>query len=209
MISGKHFFLFVLILSLGIFLSLPISVGEENVGVSRGKELIDQARGGVNGSKLGELQADISQRFDSLNEHVGPISRILFGVELEFSLTFVFALFFWIILFVILSQIISVAFDLNKYLNWLIGAIIASLSMYSFGDNFVNLIGSFSNSWYALGLAIATAVIIWIVYLFLRKFIFKKILFSSDIESAEKEAKVKETLERIRREELKGYKKSK
>lgn len=98
-----------------------------------------------------KTKADI--RIAAINEYVGPITKVLFGVELTLSWIFVFSVLLWLLLIEVILMPVSEIFDWNLWWSLLGSGIIATLAMQGFGKNFVVMINVLVTQWY-IGLTV-------------------------------------------------------
>jgi hypothetical protein len=136
------------------------------------------------------------------NYYVGIISNFLFGVELDFSWIFCFAVLLWIILLVIVMNAVKVIVRINSFFALLIAAVIATIAMRSFGGNVASWVGSITTSWVAAIGAIITGIIFMVVYTIIMKLLGKSVT-KDRIFEAEKTGKIIRTQKEIAEEEFK------
>jgi hypothetical protein len=112
----------------------------------------------------GDIKTKADMRIATINEYVGPITRVLFGVELTLSWIFVFSVLLWLLLIELIVMPVSEIFDWNLWWSLLGSGIIATLAMQGFGKNFVVLIDALVMQWY-IGLTVVfTAFIVGFIY---------------------------------------------
>lgn len=97
-------------------------------------------------------------RIEELNSWVGPISKILFGVELSMSWIFLYTLVLWLVLWEFVRMPFN-AFIENQWLALLVGVIIATISMHSWGPNLVTYIDTMLTVWWMALIAVIGAII--------------------------------------------------
>ena len=116
-------------------------IGEEDV------EKIEKLTKG-NFSDYKPYVSNATKRIEAINVYVGPITRVLWGVELELSWVFVFAFVVWILLIELIIVPVSSIFDWDLWWTLLGSAIIATLAMQGFGKDLVVWMESLMTQWW-------------------------------------------------------------
>ncbi|MFH1521765.1 MAG: hypothetical protein ABIF18_02290, partial [archaeon] len=89
--------------------------------------------GEIDYDKYKPFKTKADERIEKINEYVGPITKVLWGVELSLSWIFIFSFVLWILLIELIVMPVSEILDFN-ILGSLVGAgIIATLAMQGFG----------------------------------------------------------------------------
>lgn len=186
------------ILSLLILNSLIISAqsepqiaGQEDyekIKETTDKIPIDPETGGFDPSKLNESKSKAEQRIDKINEYVGPITKLILGVELSLSWIFIYAVLLWIILAEILIEPIKAIFHRGNLFAIIISLMISSIAMQGFGKNLVAWLDSIITQWYLSLALVLVAIIAQIIY----QIIMKKA--GSSIDKAKENAAKEQTL---------------
>jgi hypothetical protein len=104
------------------------------------------------------------KRIAELNGYVGDYTKIIWGVELTMSWTFVFAVLFWILLIELMIVPLSSVFDWNVWWSLLGSGIIATLAMQGFGADFVAYIDSLILQWYVGAIVIILTCVFMFFY---------------------------------------------
>lgn len=169
---------------------------------------IDPDTGKVDFEKYKPFKTKADERIAAINEYVGPITKVLFGVELTLSWIFIFSVVLWILLIELIIMPVSEIFDWNIWWSLTGSGIIATLAMQGFGKDFVIWIEALVTAWYIGAVVIVGAAFFGVVYsIFIRYLGFK----IKRMKKAEAEAKTEEDRAVIhaRRElaekELKAY----
>lgn len=111
------------------------------------------------------------ERIAKINEYIGPITKVLFGVELTLSWTFVFSILLWLLLIELIVMPVSEIFNWNLWMSLLGSGLIATLAMQGFGKDFVVWINSLMTQWYIAASAIAGALIVGFIYYVVMKYL--------------------------------------
>lgn len=127
--------------------------------------------GDVNFSKYKPFRSKAEERIEAVNRYVGPITRVLWGVELTLSWVFVFAFIMWILLIELIIVPVSSIFDWEIWWTLLGSAIIATLAMQGFGKDFVVWMESLMTQWWVGFVVLVGAVVVGIVYSVFFKFV--------------------------------------
>ena len=167
--------LILMLIFTGVFVfaeELNTSVSDEDVqkveGLIENYSPLNES-GKVDFEKFKPFKTKADERIEKINKYIGPITKILWGVELSLSWIFIFSFILWILLIEFIVMPVSEILDFN-ILGSLAGAtIIASLAMQGFGKNFVIFIESLMTQWWAGALAILTAIIVGVVYSLIMK----------------------------------------
>lgn len=104
------------------------------------------------------------ERIAELNSYVGKYTKILWGVELTMSWTFIFAVIFWLLLIELIVVPVSEIFDWDIWWSLLGSAIIATLAMQGFGADFVAYIDSLILQWYVGAVVIFLSCVFGVLY---------------------------------------------
>jgi len=158
-------------------------VGEEDV------EAIQDAIGVIPIGDDGKVNFDdmdfktkADERIAVINKYVGPLSKILFGVELTLSWVFIFSVILWFLLVIIIFTPVSEFFEWNVWGNFLGSGLIATLSMHGFGDNFVSWINSLVTAWYIGFVVVVLAAFFGVIYSVIIRY------FGAELELAKKKS---------------------
>ncbi len=147
--------------------------------------------GEVNLSKYQPFKSKAEERIEKINEYVGPITKVLWGVELSLSWVFVFSFVMWILLIELVVMPMSEILDFNIWGSLFGAMIVATLAMQSMGKGFVVWMESLMTQWWVGFVVLVVAVIIGVVYSVFMKTFGKKV-------KEEKEVAVKEQTDRDR-----------
>jgi len=127
--------------------------------------------GEVDVEKYKPFQDNATKRIEAINEYVGPVTNVLFGVELSLSWVFIFAFIMWILLIELIIVPVSSIFDWNIWMSLVGAGIIATLAMQGFGKDFIIWIESLMTQWWIGFIVLFGAVIFGIVYSVFFKYI--------------------------------------
>ena len=170
------YFLLVVLVS-GFVLAVEPSVGVGEGDVEQIEGVIDDLpfddSGDVNFSKYKPFQSKAEERIAAINVYVGPITRVLWGVELTLSWIFVFAFVVWILMIELIVVPISSIFDWEIWWSLLGSAIVATLAMQGFGKDLVVWMESLMTQWWIGFVVLFGAVVVGIVYSVFFKFVKK------------------------------------
>lgn len=111
-----------------------------------------------------DIETKADERIKAINKYVGPITKVLFGVELTLSWIFVFSILLWLLLIELIIMPVSEIFDWNLWMSLLGSGIIATLAMQGFGKNFVIWIDALILQWYIAITVVIGAFIVGFVY---------------------------------------------
>jgi len=180
------------------------SLVEKNKNASH--EVINKVREGVNETEYEAFKKDLKENLEKINEKIQPAAKIIFGMESGFSLQFLIAVLFWIILLIFIGAIVRDIFKVNSFIAYLISAIISSIALNGFGERLINVI---AKSYYALVLTGLTLIAILIIDLIFKIF-FKKSLLSflksgEAKEIAYKKAMIRKTVDELDKKKLDSY----
>lgn len=131
---------------------------------------IDPDTGNVDFDSYKPFRTKAEERIAKINEYVGPITKVLFGVELSLSWIFIFSIGLWILLIHIIFEPVRDLFDWNFWWSLAGSVIIATLAMQGFGKNFVVWIDSIVTAWYVGLMALLFGIIFAIVYAFVMRY---------------------------------------
>ncbi len=152
-----------------------VGVGGEDVEAVQG--VIDNLPfddgGNVNFSGYKPYQSKAEERIAAINIYVGPITRVLWGVELELSWVFVFAFVVWILLIELIIVPVSSIFDWDVWWTLIGAGIIATLAMQGFGKDLVVWMESLMTQWWIGFVVLVGAVVVGVVYSVFFKFVKK------------------------------------
>lgn len=188
-----------IMISLGVFLflfSFVIAQDEPNVGV--GDEDVEKLQGAIDYIPIddsGEIDYDkykpfrtkADERIEKINKYIGPITRVLWGVELSLSWIFIFSFVLWILLIELIVVPMSEILDFNVWGSLFGAGIVATLAMQGFGKDFVVWIESLMTQWWVGFIVLVFAVVIGMVYSIFANVIGKK------VEEAKEESKKAQT----------------
>jgi len=142
-----------------------IGIGGEDVAKIQGvvDDLPIDESGQIDFDKY-DFKTKADARIAKINSYVGPITRVLFGVELTLSWIFIFSLVLWILLIEIIVMPVSEIFDWNIWWSLTGAGIIATLAMQGFGKDFVVWIEVLVTQWYIGAVVIVMASIFGVIY---------------------------------------------
>ncbi|MFH1522140.1 MAG: hypothetical protein ABIF18_04240 [archaeon] len=125
--------------------------------------------GEIDYDKFKPFRTKADERIEKINKYVGPITKVLWGVELSLSWVFIFSFVLWILLIELIVMPFSEIFNFN-ILGSLFGAgIIATLAMQGFGKNFVIWIESLVTQWYIGAMVLIFGAIFAVAYSIIMK----------------------------------------
>ena len=162
----KRIIIFVLL----IFLSVNFAVAAPNTGVNDGdvediKKVVDNLPFDDSGKiDFKPYTSKAEERIAAINEYVGPITKVLWGVELTLSWVFLFSFIMWILMIEFIVMPVSEIFDWGIWWSLAGAGMIATLAMQGFGKDFVAYMTSLMTVWWAGLVALVGAVIVGIVY---------------------------------------------
>ena len=194
-----YFFVGLTIVLMMFFVSAQdspsIAVGGEDVEDIQGAiddySPLDDS-GEVDLDKYKPFKSKAEERIEKINEYVGPITKVLWGVELSLSWIFIFSFIVWILLIELIVMPVSEILDFNIFGSLAAATIIASLSMQGFGKDFVIWMNSLMTHWWIGFIVLGGSVIVGVVYSLFVKSVGDKI-------KAEKETVAKEQISRDRK----------
>ncbi|MFH0711671.1 MAG: hypothetical protein V1889_00940 [archaeon] len=120
--------------------------------------------GKVNFSKYSPFKSKAEERIAEINKYVGPVTKVLWGVELELSWVFVFSFIVWILLIVFIIVPVSSIFDWGIWWSLIGAGIIATLAMQGFGKDLVVWMNSLMTQWWIGFIVLGFAVIVGVIY---------------------------------------------
>jgi len=172
----------VLILLLVLVSGIVLAVDGPNAGIGAGD--VEAIEGVINMSPLGDdgevnfskykpYKSKAEERIAAVNVYVGPITRVLWGVELELSWVFVFAFVVWILMIEFIIVPVSSIFDWEIWWTLIGAGIIATLAMQGFGKDFVVWMESLMTQWWLGFVVLVGAVVVGIIYSVFFKFVKK------------------------------------
>lgn len=115
------------------------------------------------------------ERIAKINEYVGPISKLFFGVELSLSWIFVFSVLCWILLTEFIVMPISEILNFNKGGSLFAAFLISTLAMQGFGKDLAAWMNSISTSWEIGTVVLGFSIIIGVIYTIIIKLFGKRI----------------------------------
>ena len=190
----KVLFVLLIVLFSGFVLAVKPSVGDVGGDVDDIQGVIDELPfdddGDVNFSKYKPYQSKAEERIAAVNVYVGPITRVLWGVEFTLSWIFVFSFVVWILLIELIIVPVSSIFDWEIWWSLIGAGIIATLAMQGFGKDLVVWMDSLMTQWWVGLVVLAGMVIVAIIY----SIIFKKIGVMA------KKAREKDSADRTKRD---------
>lgn len=125
---------------------------------------IDKDTGEIDFDKYKPFKTKADERIEKINKYVGPITRVLWGVELSLSWIFIFSFVLWILLIELIIMPVSEIFDFNIWGSLAGAGIIATLAMQGFGKDFVIWINSLVTHWYIGAMTLIFGAIFAVVY---------------------------------------------
>lgn len=127
-----------------------------------------------------DIKTKADERIAIINEYVGPITKVLFGVELTLSWIFVFSVLFWLLLIELIVMPVSEIFDWNLWASLLGSGIIATLAMQGFGKDFVAWIDVLVTQWYVAIVVVVSIFVVGFVYSVVMKYVGSWIEFQKE-----------------------------
>lgn len=127
--------------------------------------------GKIDYDKYKPFKTRVDERIAEINKYVGPITKILFGVELTLSWVFIFSVVLWILLIELIVMPVSEIFDWGLLWSFLGAGIIATLVMQGFGKDFVIWIEALVTQWYIGAVVLVGAALVGVVYSVLMKYL--------------------------------------
>jgi len=169
----------VLLVLVVLFSCFVLAIDEPNVSgaedIEKIEGLIDELpfddSGDVNFSGYSPFKSKAEERIAAINVYVGPITSVLWGVELTLSWVFVFAFVVWILLIEFIIVPVSSIFDWDIWWTLLGSAIIATLAMQGFGKDLVVWMESLMTQWWVGFVVLGFAVVVGIAYSVFFKFV--------------------------------------
>ncbi len=131
---------------------------------------IDSGTGEVDFEQYKPFKTKADERIAAINEYVGPITKVVFGVELTLSWIFLFSVVLWILLTELIIMPVSEIFDWNIWMSLVGSGIIATLAMQGFGKDFVVWINSLITAWYIGLIALIMGAAFGVVYSFIMRY---------------------------------------
>ncbi len=132
---------------------------------------IDETTGGIDYDKFKPFRTKADERIEKINKYVGPITKVLWGVELSLSWVFIFSFVLWILLIELIVMPISEILNFNLFGSLVGAGIIATLAMQGFGKDFVILINSLVTQWYIGAMTLVFGVFFGVFYLTIMKYL--------------------------------------
>jgi len=127
--------------------------------------------GNVNFSGYKPYQSKAEERIAAVNVYVGPITRVLWGVELTLSWVFVFAFVVWILMIELIIVPVSSIFDWDIWWTLAGAGIVATLAMQGFGKDLVVWMESLMTQWWIGFVVLVGAVIVGVIYSMFFRFV--------------------------------------
>jgi hypothetical protein len=198
------------IASIAVLAQEQIASPTNNSPQANASAAIDAARNkvreGVNETEYNIFIKDLKEKLDVINKKIQPATKIIFGIESNFSLQFIIAVLFWIILFLLIAAIVQDLFRLNSFFAHIISAIISSIILNGLGERLINVL---AKSYYALFFTCIALVAILVIDLIFRLFFKKSILSFISAEKAKeiayKKAMIRKTVDELDKEKLESY----
>ncbi|MBU3912763.1 MAG: hypothetical protein KKE50_01580 [Nanoarchaeota archaeon] len=188
----------IFILAAILLLISPLVLAENDTTLADAKQTLTNI--GDTGKNLaGNLPTE------KINPIVEVISWVLLGTKLEFGLTFGLAIFFWIVLFLVINGVVSTLVR-QKIFSITGSILITSIAMHSFSGGIESWIGSLTNTWLSAAGAIATGLVILVIMTIIKKVFLKRAQTSEKIEKVEKIGAVLKTSAEIEKKKLDSYK---
>ena len=119
------------------------------------------------------FESKAEERIAAINVYVGPVTRVLWGVELEMSWVFVFAFVVWILMIELIVVPVSSIFDWGIWWSLLGAGIISTLAMQGFGKDLVVWMEGLMTQWWVGFIVLGFAVTIGVIYSLFFKFVKK------------------------------------
>ena len=214
----KKWLVFVLLSIL--LISLVSAPGPEmpqvgpNDGVIKGAEKVSEAvplgpDGKIDEEKFAGFKSKAEGRLEELDVYTKAVSNFIFGVELGMTWTFIVAIIMWILLIELIVMPVKEIFKINIFVGLLVAGIISTIAFRSFGDGLVVWIDSLLQTWYAVLLAIVSAIIVGFVYAAVMHFAGDKIEKAKEDSAKEQTAKDRAVIHvsaEAEKKSLEGYK---
>ena len=189
--------LLLVVLICGVVLAAEPDAGVSSEDVEKIEGAIDNLPfdddGDVNFSKYEPFRSKAEERVAAINVYVGPVTRVLWGVELTMSWVFVFAFVVWILLIELIVVPVSSIFDWEIWWSLAGAGIIATLAMQGFGKDLVVWMEGLMTQWWVGFVVLFFAVVVGILYSVFFKFVkahVEKIKKKSDDERTDRDRKV-------------------
>ena len=152
-------------------------IGGEDVeaieGMIEGLPIDDSGK--VDFEKYKPFRTKADERIATINAYVGPITKVLFGVELTLSWIFIFSVALWLLLIKLIIMPVGEIFDWNIWMSLTGSGIIATLAMQGFGKNFVIWIESLVTAWYVGAMVLVFGAVFGVVYSIAMKYFGTKV----------------------------------
>ena len=167
----------VLVLLLIVLFSGFVLGAEPSVGIGEGD--VEQIEGVVENLPFDDdgkidykpFESKAEERIAAINVYVGPVTRVLWGVELTMSWVFVFAFVVWILMIEFIVVPVSSIFDWGIWWSLLGAGIISTLAMQGFGKDLVVWMESLMTQWWVGFIVLVFAMTIGVVYSLFFKFV--------------------------------------
>jgi hypothetical protein len=141
-----------------------------------------------------KYKSKAEERIEKINEYVGPITKVLWGVELSLSWVFLFSFIVWILLIEFIVMPVSEVLDFNVWGSLFAAFLIATLAMQGFGQDLVAWMDSIATQWGVGLIVLGFSVILGILYSAIMKLFGKKIELWKKQRDEEKRKKDEATL---------------
>ncbi len=166
----------IIIIGLLFLLLFSFVVAQDEPSVEVGGEDVEKIQSAIDDyvpiDETGEIDFDkykpfrtkADERIKKINKYVGPITKVLWGVELSLSWVFIFSFILWILLIELIVMPVSEILDFNIFGSLVGAGIIATLAMQGFGKDFVIWIESLVTQWYIGAMALVFGAIFAMIY---------------------------------------------
>ena len=191
----KRVAILLLVLFIGIFVSALDNLDEPTTDISSEdidniKDKIDKLpinkdTGKIDYDKFKPFRTKADERIEKINRYVGPITRVLWGVELSLSWIFIFSFILWILLIELIIMPVSEILDFNIFGSLVGAGIIATLAMQGFGKDFVIWINSLVTQWYIGAMVLVFGVIFGVFYSVIMKYLGMRVKETKEKAAAE------------------------
>ena len=182
--------LLLIVLVCGFVLAAEPDAGIGGEDVERIEGAVDSLpfdeSGDIDFEKYKPFKSRAEERVEAINEYVGPITMVLWGVELTLSWTFIFAFVMWILLIELIVVPVSGVFDFNVWLSLLVAVIVATLAMQGIGKDMVVWMDSLMTQWWIGFVVLALFFIFGFFYWAFMGFIGKKIKEQKELAKRER-----------------------
>jgi len=192
----KRFGVFLILFCL-VFVSALDDPAEEGLGAKEVEKIqdiaedlpIDPDTGEVNFEEYKPFKTKADERIAKINKYVGPLSKLILGIELEISWIFLFSVVLWILLIGFILVPTREIFNWNPLMNLTGSMIIATLAMQSFGKNLVIWVESLITAWYVSLFVLVASAFFGVIYSIMMKYFAKQIKAAKEKAAKEKSKK--------------------